>query len=394
MVLTHPFRCPTHVVEGCNYDEATAAVLNGRPWTLITSAGWHERDAVAALAARCGSPVAIIDGVEANPSISNVVSLAKEVHECDVIVALGGGSVLDASKGIIALCGLELDSAPLIQHLSEGSALPSSMPALPLIAIPTTSGTGSEVTQWGTIWGDDGIKFSVTDPKLRPSHAILDPRLSLSMPYALTLATGLDALSHAMESVWNRRHTAITDAISTAAIKLIWTHLEAALKSPDDIELRGHIQTASLMAGLAMGTTQTALAHSISYPFTARCGIPHGIACSFTLAEVARFNLATSAERLRPIAEGLGCDIYEIPETIERWYDKLGLGMEILKYVTPEITDGFKDNLITRARAANNVREIDGASAKLLARAALERICGTGSNQRAISAGNLARFNQ
>ena len=337
------------------------------------------RGAVGQLISRCGPPVAILDCVEANPTVSGVVDLAGQIPDCDVVVAIGGGSVIDAAKGIITLRDPEMNADLLIEHLSEGVALPASMSVIPIIAVPTTAGTGSEVTRWGTIWGDDGIKFSVTDPKLWPAHAVLDPKLFFSMPHTLTLATGLDALSHEMEAVWNRRHTEATDAISRAAIGLLWKHLEATLDSPEDVELRARIQTASLLAGLAMGTTQTALAHSISYPFTARCGIPHGIACSFTLAEVARYNIEAEPGRLSSIAEGLSCSIPDIPVVIEDWFDRLGLGDEISKYVTPDITDEFSDNLITRARAANNIREIDGAGAKNLARVALERLCGENS---------------
>ena len=376
MVLTHPFYCPTRVVEGHKYDEAVDSLLDGRSWLLVTSAGWRSRRAVERLISRCGSPVAIFDCIEENPIVSSIVDLASQVPDCEVVVALGGGSVIDAAKGIVTLHGLGLNADLLKQHLSEGVALPDSMSVIPIIAVPTTSGTGSEVTRWGTIWGDDGIKFSVTDPKLWPAYAVMDPLLCTSMPYSLTLATGLDALSHAMESVWNRRHTEATDAMSTAAIGLLWKHFEATLETPGDLNLRARIQTASLLAGLAMGTTQTALAHSISYPFTSRCGIPHGIACSFTLAEVARFNIETEPERLSAIADGLRCTVPDIPVVIEYWFDRLGLGDEILKYVTPDVTDGFSNNLITRARAANNIRDIDGAGAKNLARAALDRLCG------------------
>ena len=379
MVLTHPFHCPTRVVEGHKFDEAVGSLMDGRSWSLITSTGWHKRDAVDRLIFSCGTPVAVLDSIEANPMVSSIVDFASQIPDCDFVVALGGGSVIDAAKGIVTLHGLEQNSALLIKHLSEGVALPDSMSVMPIIAVPTTAGTGSEVTRWGTIWGDDGIKFSVTDPKLWPLYAVMDPQLCISMPKSLTLATGLDALSHAMESVWNRHHTAATDAMAMAAIGLLSENLEATLATPNDVDLRAKIQTASLLAGLAMGTTQTALAHSISYPFTARCGIPHGIACSFTLAEVARFNLGADPVRLSAIANGLRCRITDIPEVIESWFERLGLGDEISKYVTPDVTDEFSGNLITRARAANNIREIDGAGAIILARAALDRFCGKNS---------------
>lgn len=375
MVLTHPFHCPTQVISGHDFDEAVEALLDGRSWALITSQGWQERGAIDRLVERCGAPNVIISNIEANPTISSVLRHAGESSDFNVAVALGGGSVLDAAKGIIALQGLKRDAEPLMRHLQEGVPLPGDMSPAPIIAIPTTAGTGSEVTRWGTIWGDDGIKFSINDPSLWPSHAVLDPKLCVLMPRRLTLATALDALSHAMESVWNRRHMPVTDDIARGVIRLLRRNLDMTLERPDDLACREAIQCAALNAGLAMGTTQTALAHSISYPFTSRFGVPHGIACSFTLPEVSRYNLVENAERLLPIAEGLDCALEEIPTVLETWFEQLGIGEELSRHVSPEVTDQFGDNLITRARAANNIREIDGQGARALARAALDRFC-------------------
>src|SRR4029453_2776306 len=114
--------------------------------------------------------------------------------------------------------------------------------------------------------------------------------------------------------------------------------------------------------------------HSISYPFTAHHGVPHGLACSFTLGQVARFNMEQSAERLLPIAHGLGCAPAEVPEVIEAWFDELQVGPAVLRYISPATVDGLGDGIITRARAANNLRAATAAEARGLARAALERL--------------------
>ena len=384
MVLTHPFHCPVHIVEGHAYDEALESLVAARPWALVTSSGWVTRGAADMLTARCGDPLAIIADVKANPELSDVIRLAPSLESAGVIVALGGGSVIDASKGMVAFNAVGGDADILMAHLREGTALPNSMKPVPIIAVPTTSGTGSEVTRWGTIWGDDAVKHSVTDAKLYPSHAILDPALCRSMPRELTLATGLDAVSHAMEAVWNKRHTSATDCLAESAIRIVRETLQGAMDLPDDIARRERMQTASMLAGLAMGTTQTALAHSISYPFTALFGMPHGIACSFTLAEVARFNGATAPERLSPIASGMGCPIEELPACLDAWFDDLGVGEQVARYVAPMVTDELGDNLITRARAANNIRDVDGARARQLARAALDRLCGGSVDERSV----------
>lgn len=374
MVLTHPLFCPVRCVEGHPFDEAVHAILAGRSYAIVTSSGWVKRGTIDRLTARCGAAVAIVDQVESNPVIGRILDSAPQIAGADVVVALGGGSVIDAVKGMVALNAMEDGEARLLAHLRDGVALPDNLSPAPIIAVPTTSGTGSEVTRWGTIWGEDGIKFSVTSPHLFPTHAILDPDLCCSMPRDLTLATGLDALSHAMESVWNRRHSDATDMLAEQAIRLIRESLPGTLAAPEDRSLRQRMQTAALLAGMAMGTTQTALAHSISYPFTSRFGMPHGIACSFVLAEVVRYNAETDAERLLPIARGFDCDLVDLADVVERFMVDLGIGAEIARYVDPSVTDQFGDNLITRARAANNIRDIDGAGARGLAATALSRL--------------------
>ncbi len=381
MVLTHPFYCPVRTVEGHPYDEALETLIDGRRWSIVTSAGWVDRGAVDVLSARCGTPTAVIAEITANPKLSDILSWSEAIDGEELIVALGGGSVIDAAKGMAAFRAIDSDVDVLMTHLRDGAALPQNMSPKQIIAVPTTSGTGSEVTRWGTIWGDDAVKHSVTDLKLFPSHAVLDPALCVSMPADLTLATALDALSHAMEAIWNRRHSEITDILAETAIRMIADSLPETMQHPGDTALRGQLQTASVLAGMAMGTTQTALAHSISYPFTARFGMPHGIACSFTLSEVARFNAETNRDRLAPIARGMKCQIDAVPDRLEALFDRLGVGEQVSRYVEPSVTDQFGENLITRARAANNVRDIDGMTARELARKALDRICGTSADQ-------------
>ena len=192
------------------------------------------------------------------------------------------------------------------------------------------------------------------------------------MPFELTLATGLDALSHAAESVWNKRHSEVSDGMASQAIRILRENLSAVLENPTDVELRKKIQSASVLAGLAMGTTQTALAHSISYPFTSRFGMPHGLACSFTLPVIAAFNGDEDPGRLTPIAEGLGCAQNEIADVLTQWFHDMNLSEYVSKYVHAKSANEFDDQLITRARAANNIREVDSDIAKGLVRSALQ----------------------
>lgn len=355
-------------------DDVIGPAIGERSWALVTSRSWAEKKFDRRIAAATHDPVAVVSGVDPNPLVSSLPKLSAETPDVDVVVALGGGSVLDAAKGMVALKALNGDIASLEAHLATGAALPDGMQPLPIIAVPTTSGTGSEVTPWGTLWGDDGTKFSINDPRLYPSHAILDPALTLSMPAELTLSTALDAVSHALESVWNRRHTLFSDGLAVRAIAMVYESLPVTLARPDDLPARRALQTAALTAGLAMGTTQTALAHSISYPFTSRFGVAHGIACSFTLPEIARFNQQKDAGRLVPVATALNCAPDAVPETLQRWLIELGVGEILARHLSVDDIDGFGDSLITPARAANNLRHADGDIARQLARRAFETL--------------------
>ena len=374
MVLRPPFRCPVAVHDGAALDEVIGPAIAGRDWALVTSRSWADRNFDARIAAIAGSPAAVISNIDPNPLVSRMPLLSEEIPDVSVVVALGGGSVLDATKGMVALKALRGDMSPLLDHLSEGAALPAKILPIPIIAVPTTAGTGSEVTPWGTLWGDDGTKYSINDPRLYPSHAILDPTLTITMPSELTRSTALDAVSHALEAVWNRRHTIFTDYLAAQAIAQVHKYLPVAEARPKDIEARGALQTAALLAGLAMGTTQTALAHSISYPFTARFGVAHGFACSFTLAEIARFNQEEDAARLAPVAEALECAVDAVPDTLERWLVALGVGDVMARHLSADDIDTFGDSLITPARAANNLRHADGLIARQIARRAFERL--------------------
>jgi len=374
MVLTHPFRNPTRIIQGYDFHKALFEILQGRRWALVTSQGWIKRGAVKELVEQCGEPTVSYFDCKRNPTIQTVLNITSLLKDVDLYVGLGGGSVIDALKGAAVLCALNNDMDKFVSHLRDGIELPNDLPSLPLVAIPTTAGTGSEVTPWGTIWGENKIKHSVSSGSIYPTYAILDPNLTTTMSRELTITTGLDALSHAMEAIWNINHVALSDAMASKAISILRSGLLNVVRNPDDLNSRRHIQTAATLAGFAMGTTQTALAHSISYPFTSQFGVPHGLACSFTLAEVARFNMETNFERLESIALGLGCSVEEIPLQLENWFDKLGVPELVLSYITPDVINRLGDQLILRSRAANNIRAVDGSKAREIARLALNRL--------------------
>ena len=194
------------------------------------------------------------------------------------------------------------------------------------------------------------------------------------MPEDVTLCSGLDALSHAMEAVWNRHNTPASDFAAVMAIRTLKNKLPAVLENPASLALRQAIQVGALYAGYAMGTTQTALSHSISYPFTLEFGLPHGFACSFTLGEVARYNIVEDEARMTLIADAFDCPLGALGDNISAWMKTLGVSDFLRKYVSTDAAERFSDDLINPARAANNLRPVDGATARGLVQSSLQAL--------------------
>ncbi len=252
---------------------------------VVTSTGFTRRGVTERLVRLLGDHrVVVFDRVTPNPEVDDLDQIIQRHRPDGVkgIVALGGGSVIDAGKalGVGLVCR---HPQPLRQTMVDGLT-PDWTFSLPVVAIPTTAGTGAEVTPFATVWDRTSRKkFSLANPLVFPTWAILDPDLTLSLPQQETLFTGLDACSHALESLWNRNRTSISGALATQSLKLGLEALPLLLREPNLPQLRAKMQQASLLAGLAISQTRTALAHSISYPFTSHFGVPHGLACSFSL---------------------------------------------------------------------------------------------------------------
>jgi phosphonate metabolism-associated iron-containing alcohol dehydrogenase len=293
-----------------------------------------------------------------------------------VVVGLGGGSALDTAKALGFVLGAGTPEA-LRQHFEHGAALPDARP-LPLIAVPTTAGTGSEVTPFATIWDlARAKKYSLAGPRLYPSVALLDPTLTLSLPREVTVSTGLDALSQGFEAIWNRNATPITTLYALQAIRIAFGVLPRLIDAPDDLASRSQMLGASLLAGLAISRTRTALAHSISYPITARYGMPHGLACSFTLPAILEFNAAADDGRLARAAAELGCgSTHGLRAKLERLLSALRVGRLAGQYIrSAEDLLALAPEMLTPGRADNNMRPADVAQVRKI----LAATCGVDS---------------
>lgn len=254
---------------------------------LLTSAGFSRRGLTKQLGAWLAPhKVIVIDEVTANPDLDQVDQWLCQLagQQITAVIGLGGGSVMDAAKAMAVLQPVAASHHAVLDSLfrQQNSSQPTSR--LPLLLIPTTAGTGSEVTPFATLWdGRHKQKYSLSGAAVAPDAALLDANLTLSLPVDETLYSGLDTLSHSLESLWNRQRSPLSEAYARQAIELLNCNFITALTQPEKLTAREAMQSASLLAGLAISITRTAIAHSISYPLTSHYGLPHGVACSFTL---------------------------------------------------------------------------------------------------------------
>lgn len=275
---------PTKIVFGNNELSNLAQYINGRKTIVVTSQGFIKRGLVEKLKSLCDSIIHVFVDVKSHPEFIDLEKAYNQIYknEFELIVAIGGGSVLDASKYFSVYN--KTKNANFVTDIIKGKVEKKDYRLIPIIAIPTTAGTGSEITPWATIWDmEEKKKYSLHLVELFSEIALYDPTLTLSVPKDITIQTGLDTLSHALESIWNKNANEITINYAIKSAKIILEYLPLLVKDIENLKYRSQILKACMYAGLAFSNTQTALAHAISYYITAHKGIPHGIACSFTL---------------------------------------------------------------------------------------------------------------
>lgn len=252
---------------------------------VVTTQGHRQRGTLTPLLEHLQQHiVTVIDSIQPNPDLDDLDKLIGELkaQKLDMVIGIGGGSVLDAAK--VLACSLTSQHELPLQQRFRGGDARSVTRSCSLIAIPTTAGTGAEVTPFATVWDSKELrKHSLSGNAVAPDVAVLLPELTQSLPYQETLFTGLDTLSHSLESLWNKQQTPISEAYARQALRLTCIALPQVLAQPENLSARALMQQASVLAGLAISHTRTALAHSISYPLTLHYQVPHGLACSFTL---------------------------------------------------------------------------------------------------------------
>lgn len=282
-------------------------------------------DKTVGLLNQAGITVHIYSGVMPEPDLNNVNRGLNEcrLNGCDMVIGLGGGSVIDTAKAVAALTG----SPVTLEDAFFGSKAIDT-PGLPCIAVPTTAGTGSEAT-FNSVLTDkaSGLKQSIRGQALLPSIALVDPELTLSMPPSLTAQTGMDAFTQAIESYVSKGASPISDALAAEAIGLIGRNLEKAYNDGGSIEPRAAVSYGSLLAGIALANARLGAVHGLAHAIGSRCAIAHGTVCAVLLPYVVRYNWDTVKGKYLRVQEILGID--DLPSYIDNLNASFGIPVKL-----------------------------------------------------------------
>lgn len=318
-----------------------------------------------------------MDEVTENPGLQELQSKVDHLKQSEpfhAIVGIGGGSALDTAK-VLKVALSEACSDFTIETLLSMPEIPRTHNSCKLFLLPTTSGTGSEVTPFATVWNHQTKKkYSLAGTEMYPQIAVVDPELTYGLNAEYTITTGLDAVNQACESLWNRHANHITTCLATRSLQLSVPALLALSQDLENRTARANLSQASLLAGLAISQTRTALCHSISYPITAHFGIPHGLACAFTMPAVLEHCLRNDDGRLQNLGFyllGKQSDKSDLLKLFRTLNNKLGVRQRVcarlehlshlLDLVPAMTTPGRADNCFVPAND-NDLRAILSAS--------------------------------
>ncbi|MEX2460554.1 MAG: iron-containing alcohol dehydrogenase [Paenibacillaceae bacterium] len=312
MSLTSLFRMPNVLITGIGSVAQVgeqAKILGARKVLVITDKILNQTGLVKKVTVPLeaeGIQVAIIDEVIPEPPFENLEQIARGIQDqgYDAFVGIGGGSALDVTKALAIMMTNTGDVRELVgidKVKNKG---------IPFILIPTTAGTGSEVT-YNAIFTDirDNVKKGIVSPYLLPDVAIVDAELTVTVPPQVTAATGMDALVHAVESYTAQRASELTDGIALHAIQLISRSIRAAVYNGKNIKAREDMAMGSLMAGISLGNAGVGAVHALAYPLGGKFKVPHGVANSLLMPYVMKYNAIANLEKFAQVAKALGENI-------------------------------------------------------------------------------------
>ncbi len=334
MTQAYQFKAPSVIVNGPGAAKEVGNFAKGlgKKALIVTDANLEKiglpKEVMKSLEI-AGVPFAIFSRVVIEPTQDNVEEGLKAYKDSgvDFLIAVGGGSSMDTAKAIGALA---TNTGKISDFMGANKI---SKPAAPLIAIPTTAGTGSEVTPF-TIITDTGkdVKMLIASPNILPRVALVDPLMTLTMPQEITAATGLDALTHAIEAYGSVKAQPLTDTLALQAIRIIAANLRQAWSNGDNLEARTNMLIGSLHAGLAFANSSVALVHGMARPIGAYFHVPHGVSNAALLPTVIEFSILGNPKKYADIAEAMG-------ENTE------GLSLLDAAYVAAEATRRLNDDL-------------------------------------------------
>lgn len=300
---------PRTLVFGCGCVSQLAQDLSSRGFShaMVVTAKAIRRhaDSVADQLEAGGLSVLIDDSINEEPTIAMLERILDNSNstKIDVVVGIGGGSVLDVAKLVAALRSSE-------QHVSDCFGIGKLTGRKTyMVCLPTTSGTGSEVSPNAILLDEtDDMKKGVVSPYLVPDASYVDPTLTLTTPNNVTASTGIDALTHCIEAYANRFAHPMIDVFALKGIELITGSLEAAYQDGENLRARSALSLGSMYGGLCLGPVNTAAVHALAYPLGGRFHVPHGLSNAILLPDIMEFNLSAAPQRFARIAMAMGCD--------------------------------------------------------------------------------------
>ncbi len=328
------FYNPVKAIFGPGSFDRMPELIAGRSYAVVTYAEPYFAGLVDRLEQAAGKAAIVIDNVRANPDFPEVAAGCAQLAALDalpeVYVGLGGGSAIDTAKALAVSGG---DWPLLKEHLETGGKRADELLDPCIIAVPTTAGTGSEVSIGAVIWdkANDG-KWGVRTPKAYADYAVVDAELTLSLPRDQTISTGLDAMSHALESIWTVNRNLVTQPIAVQAARDVLAWLPALADDLGNLDLRTRMANAAMMAGIALSQTRTSIAHQMSYPMTMHHGVPHGIACGFSLPMIMDWAIGHDALCDEGLKGVFGDDLKAGVKRFERFMDSLGVARDPTAY--------------------------------------------------------------
>lgn len=349
---------PVEVVFGSSVRSQIVDECANKVPLLICSSGAYRRyrnDATLRALLRC-EPCVFESGFESNPSLSDIIRISEKFKSAppNLIIGMGGGSAMDVAK-ILSVTIPALAESIHVNQLLVDSSLFAEFEKIDCVLVPTTAGTGSEVTPFATVWDyAANKKKSLSHHKMYAKKAFVDPDFLSHLPLEVSISTGLDALNQALESLWNKNASELSRPLARQAAILTLQALPMVNEIGEDADVRSKLALGSLFAGLAISQTRTSICHSISYPLTLKYGIDHGLACAFSMLEVFKYNVDYVCDDLDYVGSMIKKDVFTALHDIIQQFRVPSKLANLL----PDETMFFQsiEDFITEGRFDNNIR--------------------------------------